>query len=624
MKHGLDPLGMDELGGMPLLGRMYEVEAVRELETGDAPEPSAPDREVVDAAAVAALAVDTGDEKAHAEPPADFDGLPCMPFIGRIVDHASGESITVERPLTLSEDLHLADHAFVHAPGLKPLSACLPVLPMTMSLEMMAEVAACLAPGCGLIGLEDVKATRWIELADRDELSLRISAQHQGLDSEHSVHRIVASIYIAEQTAPAISACILFAPHYRLEVELAFTELAGAHRYPLSAEQIYEQRYLFHGPSYQCLVGDILLGDRGAVGELLVRSPANLFRGISRPQLLMDPTLLDAVGQLIGMWAMERDRYVFPIGISKLELYQPTPAAGTRVPIRVEIVRDEAKILHADIEVQDGKGAVWMRIRDWSKWKFRWEPRLLSFRRLPTRHLLTEPIALPSLDPAAVCQILTAGDLTGFDGGLLARFYLHLDEMPAFTDKAGVPQRQQQWLLGRIAAKDAVRKWLAARTGADEMLHPAAFAITSDTHGQPLVKHLPRNDPPPKVSIAHCEDRGIAVAHERAVGVDIERIAQRDRHFLDAISTERERALLDDLVANEPPNSMPEWITRLWCAKEAAGKLLGTGVDGAPQRFEATAIGADGILWILPRGGDNPVRAQTLRNGDFILAYAAE
>ena len=58
--------------------------------------------------------------------------------------------------MTLDEDLHLADHAFVHAPGVKPLFACLPVVPMTLSLEILAEAAACLAPGYGLIGFEEV------------------------------------------------------------------------------------------------------------------------------------------------------------------------------------------------------------------------------------------------------------------------------------------------------------------------------------------------------------------------------------------------------------------------------------------------------------------------------------
>jgi phosphopantetheinyl transferase len=545
-----------------------------------------------------------------------------MPFLGQILQHFPGESITVQRSLTLAEDLHLADHVFVHAPGIKPLSACLPVVPMTVSLEIMAETAACLAPGHGLIGFEDVEASRWIELADTDTLTLRITGRYRRLDPERQIHRIATSIYVEQQTTPAISANMLFAGSYQLDLSLRFSEFANPYRYELTAEQVYQERHLFHGPSYQCLAGEIVLGDAGAIGELLVRSPAGLFRSVRQPQLLTDPQLLDAIGQIIGIWAMERERCVFPIGIKKLELYRPTPPAGTRVPVRVEITSDEAKTLHADIEIEDGAGAVWMRIRDWRMWKFRWERRFVDFRRLPTRYALSQPVALPSLAPSAVCRMLSIRNLSNFDAGLLARCCLHMDEMPDFAGKAGVPQRQQQWLLGRITAKDAVRAWFAQRARTEEMLHPAAFAIANDARGQPATKHLSGPDPLPKVSIAHCEDRAIAIADDNAVAVDIEQIRARDPGFLDAISTEAERDLLRDQVGGGSSDWTTEWTTRLWCAKETAGKLLGTGVDGTPRRFEAIAIGVDGVIQVLPRDGDHLVFVTTTRDGDFIIAYA--
>jgi len=553
---------------------------------------------------------------------AESGSAPIMPFLGQILEHVPGESITVQRTLTLAEDLHLADHVFVHAPGVKPLSACLPVLPMTVSLEVMAETAACLAPDHGLIGLEDVQATRWIELEDTDTLTLRITGRHARADPQHQIHRIETAIYIEGRTSPAIRATALFARSYQLDLSLNFTEFANPRRHRLTAEQAYRERLLFHGPRYQTLVGDILLGDAGVIGELLVRSPADLFRSTRQPQLLTDPQLLDGVAQIISIWAAEGERYAFPIGFGKLELYRPTPPAGTRVPVRVEITSNEAKTLHANIEIEDGAGAVWMRVRDWRMWKFRWERRMVDFRRQPVRSLLSEPAALPSLAPAAVCRMLSISDLSSLDAGLLARLCLHMDEMPEFAAKSGVPQRQKQWLLGRVAAKDAVREWLAKAAGAEEMLHPAAFVIDNDARGQPAAKHLSGPGPVPKVSIAHCEDRAIAIADDEAVGVDIERIAARDPSFLEAISTKAERGLLTDQHGGGASDGADEWTTRLWCAKEAAGKLLGTGVDGAPRRFEAVAVGMDGVIQIQPPGGERLVFVATTRDGDFIIAHA--
>lgn len=551
--------------------------------------------------------------------PSHPDDETMLPFIGRVLSHSPGESITIERTLDLDEDLLLADHIFVHAPGVKPVSACLPVAPMTVSLEIMAETAACLAPGAGLIGLENVKASRWIDFPDAETLTLRVAASRIGFDPQSGVHRVAASIRAEGEASPRISAEFLFAQSYFLNLSFDFNELANPHPFEMTAERIYEKRFLFHGPSFQCLVGEILLGDAGAVGELLVQSTSGLFRALRRPQFLIDPVLLDGVGQLIGVWAMERDRDVFPIGIEKLELYRPPPPAGTRAAVRAEITSDGAKTLRANIEVQDGAGAVWMRIEGWTKWKFRPEPRFVKFRREPTRCLLSLPRELPGLAAGAACQMFAAADLSSFDAGLLARFYLHMEEMAEFAAKADVRPRQRQWLFGRIAAKDAVRAFAARRKGVEAMLHPASFVIANDALGQPMVEQFSGDALPVHLSIAHCEDRAIAIAHDRPVGVDIERIGPRDPAFLASIATKSEQALLEARGAT--PEQRAEWITRLWCAKEAAGKMTGAGVNGAPTQFEAKGVAEDGAFHVQPRGGAETVLVATLRDGDFIIAH---
>lgn len=551
----------------------------------------------------------------------ESDGEAVLPFVGRIAGYVPGVSITTERILTLDEDLHLADHAFVHA-GVKPLSASLPVVPLTMSLEIMAETAACLAPSFGLIGFEDVKATRWIELADTDKLHLRIKAKIAQFDARREVYQIATTIHVKDLPAPAVQSCVLFAPQYSLDLSLSFKKCQNFLVHSLSGEQIYENNYMFHGPIYRGLTGQILLHDRGAASELLVQAPTYLFRSTRRPQLLTDPALLDAVGQLLGIWASEqRERQVFPIGIKKLELYRSTPPAGTRVPVRVEITREEAKTLYADVEIQDGEGAVWLRIKDWGVWKFRWQKRLVDFRRLPTRYPLSRPISLPELAPNAVCCMVVSTDVAGFDPGLLARFYLHMDEMWAFTDKWSFPRRQQHWLLGRVAAKDAVRAWLAQQADAEEMLHPAALVIENDQKGLPQVVHGSTRRGLPKLSISHCEHCAIAIAHSEAVSVDIEPVRPRARAFLKTIATDAEWSLLCG-CGSESVDLTSEWITRLWCAKEAAGKLLGTGMNGSPRAYKIQAFSPDGVMHMVYRDSSRAIVVRTLREQEFIIAYA--
>lgn len=545
-----------------------------------------------------------------------------LPFIGEILEFTPNESILAERWLTLEEDLHLADHAFVSAAGVKPVSACLPVVPMTLSLEMLAEAAACLAPDLGLIGFEDVKATSWIELADTDALRLSISARMLESDPQDRYCRIGAAIQAEGQRGPAIQAKVLFAAHYRLELSPDFTELVNPRVHPRDAQEIYADRYLFHGPVYQRLTGKIVLGDRGALGELAVRAPAHFFRSTDRPQFLTDPALLDAVGQLIGIWAMDQERYVFPIGIGKMEFYRPPPPAGTNVPVRVEITRNEGKTLDCDVEIQDGAGAVWMRIKDWKDWKFRWDRRLVDFRRMPTRYLLSRPLPLAELGPDVVCCTISPAEISDFDPRLLACFYLHMQEMPAFSEKKGQARRQLHWLLGRIAAKDAVRSWWARKQGASDMLHPAAFALRNTEEGRPEVMYLPTvPGAVPNISISHCEAGAIAMALDAPVGVDMETIEVRDPDFLRTIAANAETALLEALEG-EFANRPDEWTTRLWCAKEAAGKLLGRGLNGSPRNYQLKGVSPGGEMHILHGESGQLIGVRTLRLENCVVAYS--
>lgn len=541
---------------------------------------------------------------------------PRLPFVERIAAHEPLRHIVVERTLRLAHDLHLADHHFVPARPHKPLAECYPVLPLTFSLEAMAEVAACLAPGMGLIGFDDVGAARWIALADSAELLLRIEARLAHEDEARQCRRLAVTIRVDGDARPAISATVLFGRHYQAGLEPAFAPLQAD--VGLDSAAIYASRQMFHGPSLRCLEGEVALGARGAAGTLVVRAPDRLFAAMPAPQLLTDPALMDGIGQLIGIWAMrQRQRVTFPIGVGRLEYHAATPAPGTRVTLRIETTV-LGKLLSTVVEIGDGAGGVWMRIDGWKSWQFLWEPRLLAFRRQPRRHLLSVERALPAslADAGTVWQSMDAAAVADFDRTLLARHYLRRDEMPAFEAKAALPPRQLEWLLGRIAAKDAARRWAAVEGGVGDLLHPVAFAIENDAAGQPRVAHWPLASPPPRLSIAHSQGRALAAAHDAAVGVDVEVIAPRDPLWVSAFSDQRERRWLPsgDGVDGD------EWLTRLWCAKEVLGKLMGTAVRPSPLAFAAVGRDADDCLLMRHRPDGAGARVAAVRDGAFIYA----
>jgi phosphopantetheinyl transferase len=82
-----------------------------------------------------------------------------------------------------------------------------------------------------------------------------------------------------------------------------------------------------------------------------------------------------------------------------------------------------------------------------------------------------------------------------------------------------------------------------------------------------------------------------------------------------AVFTPGEAALIDELPEADG------WPMRLWCAKEAAGKASGRGLDGNPQSIEVLEVdAASGVASVaLPDGERLSVRTAIERG----LAYAA-
>jgi phosphopantetheinyl transferase len=554
-------------------------------------------------------------EAAAAQELAGSAGAPALPFIGAVLQWHQGHSITVERRLTLAQDLFLADHNFVHAP-LKALADCFPVVPMTVSLEMLAETAACLVPGYGLTGFEAVTARRWIAVADGAELMLRIEATLEPGDARPARARVVVKLFAGTHPVPAIEATVLFGADY--DAAPPAQPWPAAAGLTLDAARLYSERRLFHGPRFHGLSGTVELGPLCARSLARVLPTSDWFAAQPQPQLLCDPALLDAVGQLLGVWAMQQGGIIFPIGLGRLALFGPTPPLGTLVPVSLTVVGRQLKMLSADIEVGDGAGGVWLRISDWKCWQFNWSPQLVAFQRNPARFQLSDSHAVPAPLAGMLCKRISAQRVAGFDPALLARHCLHVSEMAAFHAKARWPKRQSEWLLGRIVAKDAARAWYSRIGGASGHVHPASIAIDHDGAGRPKICCWPGRLAPPFISIAHSAGEAIALASATSSGIDIERVVERDAAFTASFTSVQERRLLARWTGNE----RDDWTTRLWCAKEALGKRLGSGVAGAPQQFEAQALASDGTLRLRHHPSGNEADIVTVRDGDFVIAFA--
>lgn len=332
----------------------------------------------------------------------------------------------------------------------------------------------------------------------------------------------------------------------------------------LGAEELYEHRWMFHGPQFHAVVDIQGICDAGIRGRL---------------QVLDAPgTLLDGAGQLVGYWAMARtgiDRIVLPTGIDHIDLYGPEPPVGSVVDCTVRITAIDATAVRADLELV-ASGRLWARVVGWTEHRFETDEVLWDVLRFPEYHMASQTrpggwVLTPERWRRSASR------------DLVMRQYLTGAERDQYHGLN--PMAQRQWLLGRMAAKDAVRDWLWTQ-GAGP-LFPAEIEISNGSRGEPLVKGP--FDADLRISLAHSRTLAVAiVGHATPVGIDIEVVTRRDDRFEQSVLTAGEQALVPDVDRDR-------WITRLWVAKEAVAKAAGTGLNGRPKHFEITTIAGNAL-----------------------------
>lgn len=533
-----------------------------------------------------------------------------------VVHYVEGQELRIERILEGDTDRYIHDHLFVYCPPKDPRD-CLPIVPMTMSLEFIAEAAALLCPGLGIIGYENVKAMRWIGLEDKHRTVLFIEARLAEVDEATGERRV--DVLITYDDKRAFSGRVVFGAAYRQELQLDWPDLSAEPGWPIPADEIYSQRRMFHGPSFHVVTGLDRFSNPVASGTLRVLPKDQLFAGLSEPALLVDPCLLDGIGQFVGLWCQMHEWFILPTGVEKVELYGPTPPVGTDCPIRCIVTQFdvELKQLRADFEIEDGQGNVWMRFVGWGDWIFKWTPEFLAFNRFPTAYLLASPVELPNLPGDAAVVQLEERHLMGVDLLWIARTALTEAELVEFRKLEG-NKVLRRFLLSRLAAKDAVRLWRQRVTG-QPLMHPAEYEIHHDEHGKPFVTGLP-DGIVPELTVAHKDNLAMAAACSSAVGLDLEPANRDTRSLLDTFATAEEIGLVDQLVQQSPEAG---WETRLWCAKEAAGKARGTGLNGYPKRLRMTAADPLGQMTVQDVETGEICSVQTSLWEDYLVALAS-
>lgn len=575
-----------------------------------------------------------------------------FPLLGHIVQKTPGESLVAVRTFDVTEDLYLNDHSLgTTISTTDPTLRALPVMPLLMSLEIAAEAGAALFQKKKVIAITDIRANRWI-FFENGKVTLRIIARHLATDGATIEVRV--DLKEEDPRAPKslppssmVEATAVLADDYPAPPPSRARPLVNPVHCGWMQAAIYPKR-TFHGRLFQGIRRIDRIADDGLDGSIEILPHSGLFHSNLHPELEFDPLLVDSMGQAVWVWGSKQPflgRAYLPYKVGALRFYGDGLPPGTLLDFNLRVRARDGMGVVTDLESLDKQGNVHVLLEELADRDFQISPALHRLILEPLEETFAEvwELSVPSLPPAGLR--LSFATIANFPNEVLETGYGVWRRALAFLVLCP-PEREQwkalnaplereiQWLLGRVAAKDVVRRHLLKYD--TRRFAAADILIGTDSRNKPFVAGAWRADLSliPQLSIAHTDGMvAAACGHadsDFSLGIDTEIVRPPDPDFVAGAFSGKELALLPQ-GTNSTEHS--EWILRAWCAKKAAGKALRTGVPWDPHDLLVAGVDREsGRVALRPPSGSsadpsrlaaNDIVATTFRRNDHIFAVCA-
>lgn len=513
------------------------------------------------------------------------------PLLGQIVELDS-ERLYYQRRFDLQTDPFLADHTLGRqAPSHNHRRTTpLPVIPFTMSMEMLAEAACYLLGGNkSVIEIYNIRGHRWLML-EHGSLTVGVLALKRDAQEEVGGAQDVHVQLFDLGAKPNGQRHLSFEGIVRLADEYPAPPhpLPGKASRPVSeavtAAEFYQQ-FAFHGPCFQDIKHVRGWDAEGIEAELEVSDTSKFFSEMRSPAFQIPGGLLDSTGQLVALWRIEkgaRDSAIFPFHAASFRQYGKPPRSGNKVVCRGVMRATANATTEATLDILDQSNQVVARLEGF------------QFRNYNDAYIskLIRPQTVDTFfsDPwlqeeaGLICRRIDSQKAASLEQGMgvwkraLAHLVLNEEERIEWYRLPEKGVRRTEWLMGRVAAKDAVRQWAGQAFKLE--LAPVDIEIVAGELGQPLVRcpELERRGAIPCISISHSGGEAIAVAAETRIGIDLEHInAHQTSDWLRSAFDEQDLSLMG--------RTDTAILLGLWCAKEAASKAAGTGLKGNPRAW---------------------------------------
>jgi malonyl CoA-acyl carrier protein transacylase len=461
---------------------------------------------------------------------------PAFALIERIERLEPGCSVVFRRTMDEQEDLFADDHT-LGGRGVSrtdPRQNGLPVLPMTFSLEAMAEAAALLVPDKVVVAIRNVRLFRWLPF-DPNPTTLEVRAVVTSVDPATGVVEVKADVrdlgnsFIADGANKIASEAILvLADRYPDAPRPYAFKLTDEVACKSTVEDL--RRNMFHGPLFQMIRTLDRIGREGIEGTLEVQARTAWFRSNPNPTVVLDPVLIDAAMHILGAWHLEQPdwtgRILLPYEVQRIEFFGPTPSTGGHLIVRGHNEQESPRHFRHGLEVFGPDGRLWLRLTGAGYWRFYLPFGHVNFFGPKDEYFLSRnfPEAVPPrgetgahrrchlLEPPADLKqpVLRAAG---------ARVTMTPRELAEFRAWNGTDHELNDWFFGRMLAKDAVRAVWADKHG--EAMFPAD--IESERAGRGIVctpRGDPKSEPLPPVRVAILHNVVVAFsAFADAVGI---------------------------------------------------------------------------------------------------------
>lgn len=567
-------------------------------------------------------------------PAATTSGPEPGPWIGEVRRLVPGWEIEAVTILDAQCDPIAENHTLGgrRVSALDPSLKGLPVLPFAVMAEMVAQAAALVVPpGLVLTKLAQLNAHKWVRYEDEPVVvELR---GHRELSRDPGEHRVRVALFNrgpggrAEAARPVFEAVAIFAGSPPSPPEGSPWTLEHPRPSRFTAESLYGEQWLFHGPAFQALVEVGEYSGVGIDGVLRVLPWEPLLPPDRAPRLHTDLIVLDSFTHLLGCWGLDyladHGDVIFPLRMEELELFGDRPAVGTDVACRIAIEEVQRHRVRVSAEIVRPDGTVWMRLRDWEDWRFHWPSRYRDVFRQPQDIFVGEEWPLETSDSSVRAVWLEPPADMGRPvwRDVLEQTQLGPAERAEHLSMGGSEEIRSRRLWGRIAAKEAARRlW---RDEGRAPTYPADLVVVIDDRGRPTLIRLddPRDRSLPSISIADAEGVAVAIATRDPrgrPGIAVASIPHRPIPE-EVAFTPGERAML----ARWSDPAQPEWGMRLHCARQAASEAAGAGFATRSDAAEVVRVDeSSGVMLVRIAAIEAPlIRVTTGRRGEYAWAW---